>query len=176
MGHELPLAFALTLAAGVLITSALRGRSVSEVLRGITSQTGTQAEAGQAIEGNPPAPTMSPGGGTRGAQKIFARHFAADTGLSLGIVERWLLAEQPPGSPSAPGSNNWLNVQYTSSGPNAEYWRIARLPVRQAAAATAAWMRKNQPSIAAAAGKGSAAEEAAIVNSGWAGSHYWGHL
>jgi hypothetical protein len=82
-------------------------------------------------------------GGTRGAQASFARWFARLSGLSLATVEKWALSEQPPGSPATPGSNNWLNIQYTDSGPNATYYRIAKLPPRQAAEASLKWMREN---------------------------------
>lgn len=167
----LVLGFAATLGAGLMLTSALRGRSIGEVLKGITSPSeapGT-AQAVANVEGSPGG-----GGGTAGDQKAFGKAFAAATGLSIGVVEAWLLHEQPPGSPATPGSNNWLNVQYTDSGPNSTYFNIAKLSPAAAARATAEWLRK-QPglsSILQSAGHGEAAEVTAIEDSGWASSHY----
>jgi hypothetical protein len=126
--------------------------------------------------GTPITPTSPTPGGTRGAQRKFGDALAAFSGLSRKVIEKWLLAEQPPGSPSAPGSNNWLNVQFTDQGPNGEYWRIAKLDPISAARATVEWMRKNQPSILGARGKSEFEQEQAIINSGWASSKYGGHL
>lgn len=109
-----------------------------------------------------------------GAQLAFARWFAYYSGLNGNVILAWCLQEQPPGSPATPGSNNWLNIQYTDSGPNATYYEIARLPVQAAAKASVDWMGRNQPSILAARGKSAYDQAAAIVNSGWASSHYGG--
>ncbi len=171
----LTLGFASVLAAGVLLTSSLRGRSIGEVLKGITSPNVASAQAALGAEVPPEEPaTNTKGGGTAGSQKAFGKAFAAATGLSVSVVEAWLLHEQPPGHPATPGSNNWLNVQYTDSGPNSTYFNIAKLPPAAAGRASAAWLRK-QPGLASilhAAGHGSAAEVRAIENSGWASSHY----
>ena len=175
----LVLGFAATLGAGLMLTSALRGRSIGEVLKGITSPSeapGT-AQAVANVEGSP-APSSTPvtggGGGTAGDQKAFGKAFAAATGLNIRVVEAWLLHEQPPGRPATPGSNNWLNVQYTDSGPNSTYFNIAKLSPAAAARATAEWLRKQSglSSILQSAGHGEAAEVTAIEDSGWASSHY----
>lgn len=111
---------------------------------------------------------------TRGDQQEFGEAFANYTGLSLPVVESWLIAEQPHGTPATPNSNNWLNVQYTDSGPNAEYYDIAKLSPKGAAKATAEWLRK-QPGLSgilASAGRGPAREVRAIEDSGWASSNY----
>lgn len=167
----LVLGFGSVLLAGLLLTSSLRNRSLSEVLDGLTSPSTAVAQEtlGANLSG-----TVAGTGGTAGDQKAFGKAFASYTGLSLPVVEAWLLHEQPPGSPSEPGSNNWLNVQYTDSGPNAEYFNIAKLPPKAAAKATAEWLRQ-QPGLSgilASAGRGAAAEVAAIEGSGWASSHY----
>lgn len=109
-----------------------------------------------------------------GAQLEFARWFALDSGMNGNVVLAWCLQEQPPGSPATPGSNNWLNIQFTDSGPNAEYYRIARMGVRAAAKASVEWMAQNQGSILASRGKSAYDQALAIVNSGWASSHYGG--
>jgi hypothetical protein len=174
----LVLGFASVLTAGILLTSSLRNRSLGEVLKGVTSPSEDKAQAVANVEGSP-APTAtagasSKGGGTAGAQKTFGEEFAKLSGLNPSVVDAWLLHEQPAGSPSKPGSNNWLNIQYTDSGPNATYFQIAALPARQAAQASVEWLRK-QPGLASilqAAGHGEAAEVTAIEDSGWASSHY----
>lgn len=178
-GTSLTLAFGVFLGAALLIASGLRNRSLGEVLGG---QTSLLHEEAQTASESQVSSTGTGGGetggahGTRGAQKEFGDWLAKDTGLDRGVIEKWLLAEQPPGSPSKPGSNNWLNVQYTDSGPNATYYQIAKLSPRDAARATALWTAKNQPSILRARGRSPAEQEAAIVNSGWASSKYGGHL
>lgn len=171
----LVLGFTAALGAGLLLTSSLRNRSFGEVLHGITSpnEASSSAVAVAHVEGEP-APVTGGKGGTAGDQKAFGQAFAADTGLNIHVVEAWLLHEQPPGSPATPGSNNWLNVQYTDSGPNSTYYDIAKLPPAQAARASAEWLRKQQglSGILQAAGHGEAAEVTAIEDSGWASSHY----
>lgn len=109
-----------------------------------------------------------------GNQLEFARDFAYYSGLDGNVVLAWCIQEQPPGSPATPGSNNWLNIQYTDQGPNSEYYHIARLPPAEAAYQSVVWMANNQPTILAAAGQSAEAQAAAIVNSGWASSKYGG--
>lgn len=109
---------------------------------------------------------------TVGEQKLFATYFAGYTGLSLPVVEAWLLNEQPPGSPSKPGSNNWLNIGYTDAGPNSEYAPIANGKPQAAAKASAEWLKKNQPSILSSVGKSQVEQASSIINSDWASSHY----
>src|SRR5277367_403801 len=109
-----------------------------------------------------------------GAQLEFAKWFSYYSGLSLKLIVAWCLQEQPPGSPATPGSNNWLNIQYTDSGPNATYYAIAKLNPKNAAHESVLWMEANQPSIIAAKGKSLYDQSAAIANSGWASSHYGG--
>jgi hypothetical protein len=162
----------------LLLTSSLRNRSLGEVLKGVTSpnETASHAQAVADVESAPAAAQQITGGagGTAGDQKTFGKAFAAATGLNIHVVEAWLLHEQPPGSPATPGSNNWLNVQYTDSGPNATYFNIAKLPAAAAGRASAEWLRK-QPGLASilqAAGHGESAEVTAIEDSGWASSHY----
>lgn len=109
-----------------------------------------------------------------GAQLEFARDFAAYSGMSGNVVLAWCLQEQPPGHPATPGSNNWLNIQYTDSGPNSTYYRIAKLNPADAARASVVWMNENLPSIPASKGKSEYEQAKAIVESGWASSHYGG--
>ena len=109
-----------------------------------------------------------------GDQLTFARDFAAYSGMNGNVILAWCLQEQPPGSPATPGSNNWLNIQYTDSGPNSTYYRIAKLSPADAARASVVWMGENQPSITASKGKSAYDQALAIVNSGWASSKYGG--
>jgi hypothetical protein len=109
-----------------------------------------------------------------GNQLIFARDFAAYSGMSGNVILAWCLQEQPPGSPATPGGNNWLNIQYTDSGPNSEYYRIAGMSPADAARASVIWMNENQGTITASKGKSEYDQAAAIVNSGWATSKYGG--
>jgi hypothetical protein len=114
-------------------------------------------------------------GGTAADQQAFGAALAKASGLDPQFVQAWLVHEQAPGSPSAPGSNNWLNIGAVSSNPSdwtPTYWAIAAMPATQAGQATAAWMKQNQPSIMAAAGQGAAAQVTALENSGWAAGHY----
>jgi hypothetical protein len=177
--------FAATLTAGLLLTSALRGRSFGEILEGITSP---QSEP-------EPAAASSGGGGTGGkggsltgggyetgggkggaaAQRTFVDQLAKLSGLALHVVEAWALHEQPEGS-SAHGGNDWLNIEAGprgGSGPDSpEALYVEGLSPSGAAKYTYAWLQKNQPGILAAAGKSEAEQVAAIEGSGWAASHY----
>lgn len=110
-------------------------------------------------------------------QRIFGEAFAQRSGLSYRVVEAWLLHEQGPGSPSAPGSNNWLNIGYEDSGPNTEYWRIGHMESVKAGVESANWLARqsNFAGIIASRGRGDAAEAQAIIDSPWASSHY-GHV
>jgi hypothetical protein len=109
-----------------------------------------------------------------GNQLKFAQWFAYYSGMNGNVILAWCLQEQPPGKPATPGSNNWLNIQYTDQGPNSTYYRIAALDVRAAARESVKWMRANQPSIVAVAHKSARDQAFAIANSGWASSHYGG--
>jgi hypothetical protein len=180
-GTALTLGFGIILVGGLLITSGVRDRSLSEVLAGQTSSNEAEAATGSSGASGGEAGTSpggAPGGGTAGDQKVFGEYFAKYTGLNPAVVDKWLLAEQPAGSPSKPGSNNWLNIQYTDSGPNATYYAIAKLPPQQAAKASAEWLKGQSglKGILLSAGKSASAQESAIVNSGWASSHYGGKL
>lgn len=109
-----------------------------------------------------------------GDQLTFARDFAAYSGMNGNVVLAWCLQEQSPGSPATPGSNNWLNIQYTDNGPNSEYFRIARMNPADAARASVIWMNENQATITASKQKSAYDQALAIVNSGWASSKYGG--
>jgi hypothetical protein len=161
MAAPLALIFGEILLGGILID-----HGVKDVKGALGSGSGTVT------------PSSSLGTGTyslkqlTGDQQTFGATLAKLSGLSPTFVDAWLLHEQPAGQPSAPGSNNWLNVGYTDSGPDSTYYQIAGLSPAAAAAATWQWLQTNQPSIAAAAGKSLSAQVAALENSGWASSHY----
>lgn len=176
---NLPLAFAEAGIGAILLVAGISGDSLGDVLRGnvklnplVPGGGNAAAPAGSSTTAPSTSGVTSGPGGTAGDQKAFGQALSKISGLDPGFVDHWLLHEQPPGSPATPGSNNWLNVQYTDSGPNAEYWRIANMNPQDAAAATWAWLQQNQPGIAAAAGQGAAAQVQALEASGWASSHY----
>lgn len=177
------LGYAAIFAGALVLIAGITGSTIPSVAKGMPDRAQavavgetpreTPGEGAAGVTGSTAGPH-----GTIGAQKQFGDAFARLTGLDRGVVEKWLLAEQPPGSPSKPGSNNWLNVQYTDSGPNATYFAIAKLSPAAAAAATVAWIKQQSGlrGILASAHSAPAAQEAAIINSGWASSHYGGHL
>lgn len=171
----LVLAFGTVLVAGILLTSALRGRSIGEILHGITSP---HPEEAQAALGNEPE-NAPPGGGSPSKnpdKDVFTATLASLTGLSLQTVRAWANHEQ--GDSTVEGGNNWLNVEAGPRGsgseqihgPEAKY--VESLSARNAAKYTAEWLKHYQPGILAAAGHGSSAEVTAIEDSGFAGSHY----
>lgn len=116
-------------------------------------------------------------------QAQFASRLAADTGLDLYVVAAWVHAEEPASSSQAPnGANNWLNIGATGSGNFGGTNQAWADPI-SAADATASWLHGNAlqgygaPSssiqaILSTAGKGAAAQIAAIQHSGWAASGY----
>lgn len=142
----------------------------------------TTNSAGGTVETRAPGAPASPyapahGAALTGNKGQFAKALAGLTGLNSTVVNAWLNHEQ--GSSTVEGGNNWLNVETGGPGggsgpysPTAKY--VERMTPVQAAAYTANWLRKNQPSILAARGQSAAAQVAAIENSGWAESHY-GH-
>lgn len=177
----LVLGFASVLAAGLLLTSSLRDRSLGEVLKGITSPNEAEASKAQAVanvEGGSSSAEPS-GSGTPSKdpnKNEFAVAFAHYTGLSLATVRAWMNHEQ--GESTVEGGNNWLNVEAGPRGegsnqiygPEAKY--VESLSPTAAAKYTAEWIAKNTPSIVQSAGHGSSAEVTAIEDSGFAGSHY----
>jgi cell wall-associated NlpC family hydrolase len=118
-------------------------------------------------------------------QKLFASALSKATGLDPNTVAAWMVAEEPAGAQSGyAGTQDWLNVGITDSGPmgaNNPAWKD---PV-QAAQTTANWM-KGTPlpgfgtaapgiqSILKTAGQTPAQQLAAIAGSGWASSGYGG--
>lgn len=104
----------------------------------------------------------------------FVQYLAAYSGLAPSTVAAWANHEQ--GSSTVGGGNNWLNVETGprgGEGPHsAEANYVESLSPQQAAAYTAGWLKKNQPGIAATAGKPAVDQASAIINSGWAASHY----
>lgn len=195
---NLPLAFAEAGIGAILLVAGVSGSALGDVIRGnvtmhplvgadsaSASGTGgvatldpsgaTSGSNGTSSAGGAPSGYQG-GGGTAADQQAFGKYLAQYTGLDPQFVQAWLLHEQPAGSPSYNGSNNWLNVG-AISGNSADwthdYWWIAQMPAKAAAAATAAWLKVNQPGILAAKGQGAAAQVTALENSGWAGSHYY---
>ncbi len=132
-------------------------------------------------------PASLPGAGSlTSAQQQFAARLAADTGLSQGVVDAWLLAEESGGAATARQSannNDWLNIGYTDSATYGASDAVWSDPVG-AADATAGWLQgKNTipgygtasagvQAIAQTAGQAPQAQIAAIQGSGWASSGY----
>jgi hypothetical protein len=171
--------FVLLLVGGVIMTAGITGSTLGSVVKGAPDRVSGGTTAGLAAApssaaagGGGSTPSGTPGQGGGGSQAQFGTYFAQYTGLDPSVVHAWLLHEQAPGSPATPGSSNWLNIGYTDAGPNASYWGIAKLPAKAAARASAAWLKINQPSIAASAGQSPQAQAQAIIDSGWASSHY----
>jgi len=139
---------------------------------------GAKAITGATFAGKGEAGEPAPG--SAAAQRQFGGVLAALTGLSPSVIGKWLAAEQPVGSPATPGSNNWLNIETgygAGSGVgSASDQYVGSKSASQAAVATYQWLTKYQPGILATAGKGESAQIAAIENSGFAESHYGGHL
>jgi hypothetical protein len=174
---NLPLAFGELLSGSILLIAAITDASIGDIIRGdvsldIAPFTATAAGNETGTTTGSSGGGSAGSGGTVGDQKAFGQALAKLSGLSPAFINAWLLHEQPAGTPSAPGSNNWLNVGYTDSGPDSTYYSIAGLSPQAAAAATWQWLQANQPSIAAAAGKSVAAQVEALEQSGWASSHY----
>jgi hypothetical protein len=126
-----------------------------------------QKEIEEEAHGNTPR-------GTAASQEAFGAQLATETHLSPGVIGKWEAHEQPMGS-SVEGGANWLNVETGEPGggsgphgPSAQY--MEKLSTAQAAKATAEWLKRNTPGIIRAAGKGEAAEIAAIEGSGFAQS------
>jgi hypothetical protein len=171
MSGTLALGFIAALGAGLLLSSSLRNRSFSELLKGITSPNeGAKAEAFG--EGEPAAVSGTP---LTGNKAKFAAAFAKITGLSPQVVAAWLNHEQ--GSSTVEGGNNWLNVETGGagggSGPYGDTAReVERMSPEAAATYTAEWLKRYQPEILAAAGRGADAEVKAIEQSGYAASKY----
>jgi hypothetical protein len=116
-------------------------------------------------------------------QLTFAARLAKQTGLDVGVVAAWVLAEEPASSSRAPnGANNWLNVGATDSGYYGAGNPAWTDPVK-AADFTAQWLGGTAapgfgtatPGIQAilkSAGQSQSQQVQAIQKSGWASSGY----
>lgn len=119
-------------------------------------------------------------------QKLFASALAASSGLDPRTVETWMAAEEPIGASSGyKGTQDWLNVGITDSGPMGQGNSVWKDPVA-AGQFTGKWLKgqvsdpgfgtasKGIQGIASTAGADPATQLAAIANSGWASSGYGG--
>lgn len=196
--------FAELLAAFLLITKGIAGPNTSwaDILKGNAAKqiaaeetsssndsgvtyAGGNAAASKAAFTNPG--TISAGGGTgsklNSSQETFAETLAKDTGLSLAVVQGWVLSEEPASASQAPnGANNWLNIGDTGSGNFGGSNSVWDNPTA-AANLTAQWLSgaplagygpasAGIQAIIASAGKSIADQVHAIQNSGWAASGY----
>ncbi len=109
----LTLGFASVLAAGVLLTSSLRGRSIGEVLKGITSPNVASAQAALGAEVPPEEPaTNTKGGGrfvagpgtnyTAGKEPEIVRRLS-QLGSSIGATLRGISGYRSPAHSVAVG-------------------------------------------------------------------------
>lgn len=124
---------------------------------------------------------MSIFGATKGTKppsnkSLFVKELAKLTGLKRSVVEAWVNHEQPDSTVG--GGNNWLNVETGGpgggAGPSsgtADY--VEGLSPQRAAAYTAAWLRRNQPTIIDARSKSAGEQVEAIEQSGFAETHYY---
>lgn len=119
-------------------------------------------------------------------QKLFAAALSQGSGLNPATVESWMTAEEPPGASTGyQGTQDWLNVGITDSGPKGATNDVWSDPTK-AGAFTAQWLKGQAAdpgfgtaspgiqSIAKTAGQTPAQQLAAIANSGWASSGYGG--
>jgi hypothetical protein len=119
-------------------------------------------------------------------QKLFAAALAQGTGLDPNAVKAWMIAEEPAGAQSGyKGTQDWLNVGITDSGPRGAGNNVWADPV-SAGKATANWIKgswedpgfgKASPgiqSILKTVGRTPQEQLAAIAGSGWATSGYGG--
>lgn len=110
-------------------------------------------------------------------QEHFAELVAAQTGLSLRVVQAWVLAEQPAStSPTAQG-HNWLNLSAASAGvigtnPLDGYPRFSSTAAAAHATSQNILTNGAYANIRAARGKSDWAQMVAIAQSAWAGGHY----
>jgi len=146
---------------------------------------GTQAPAGTTATSS----TTLPAGASAqltSTQQQFASRLAAQTGLDVGVVSAWLLAEESGGaaqSRQAANNNDWLNIGYTDSGTFGSADSVWSNPVT-AADATAGWLKGQNTipgygtassgvqAILNTAGQAPSAQISALQNSGWASSGY----
>ena len=184
------IAFFALAAGAVLLIAGVKNASVAEAAQGKAKQaqhgSPTLDSLLSSLGGSAPASAASSSGGApsipaagsrpMGANKAkFAELLAQHTGMSTRVIRAWLNHEQ--GATSVEGGNNWLNVETGGPGggtgpygATAKY--VERLSLDAAALFTAQWLAHNQPSILESRGHGEAAEAQAIINSGWAESHY----
>lgn len=118
-------------------------------------------------------------------QQAFIGTYSRLTGLNPGVVSAQVAAEEPVGAKSGyHGTQDWLNVGITDSGPMGAGNPAWRNPV-QAAKLAAAWATGKKPvpgfgtaapsivnAIHSTAGKSPQAQIAALQRSGWASSGY----
>lgn len=119
-------------------------------------------------------------------QQLFAAAFAQASGLDPHAIEAWMIAEEPAGASSGyKGTQDWLNIGITDSGPMGAGNTVWQDPVK-AGIFSAKWMagKVSDPGFGTAApgiqaimrtaGKSPQAQLTAIANSPWATSHYGG--
>ena len=117
-------------------------------------------------------------------QQAFISTLARETGLNPGVVSAWVAAEEPVGANAGwAGTQNWLNVSITDSGPKAAGNPAWHDPV-SAAHLTAQWIKGQADipgfgkasagiqAIARTAGQDPATQLRAIQSSGWASGGY----
>ena len=117
-------------------------------------------------------------------QQAFIATYAKATGLNPGVVAAQVAAEEPVGAHAGwHGTQNWLNIGITDSGPMGAGNAAWRDPVK-AAQLSAAWVKGQTAipgfgsassgirNILSTAGQSPAAQVSALQKSGWASSGY----
>ena len=117
-------------------------------------------------------------------QETFAAHVAQLTGLSPRVVAAWELAEEsggPAQARQAASNFNWLNIGYFDSGPGQMAFNKAFSDPVTAAEQTAKFLKgdwggasSSIRAILSTVGQSPEQQMAAIANSDWASSHYYG--
>jgi cell wall-associated NlpC family hydrolase len=119
-------------------------------------------------------------------QKLFASAFAQASGLDPRAIEAWMIAEEPAGASTGyRGTQDWLNIGITDSGPQGQGNSVWQDPVK-AGTFSGRWLKGQVAdpgfgkaaagiqAIARTAGQSPQAQLTAVANSPWASSHYGG--
>jgi hypothetical protein len=185
MAVPLPVVALALAGGGVVILYGTRSVKTAFGATPATSATSTAATAGGT--GASGSGTVATGGAAAGMsanQKAFAGELQAKTGLNPAVIAAWMAAEEPVGANAGyAGTQDWLNVGITDSGPLGAGNTQWTDPVA-AADATAAWIAGtwSDPGFGTASsgiqailhtvGQSAAAQIAAIQGSGWASGGY----
>jgi resuscitation-promoting factor RpfB len=134
---QLTLGFAILIVAGVLLTSLLRGRSIGEVLHGITSPTQSTSAAVGALEGSsassglPVAPSPAEAGSERSLIEQTVDHIAKGMGWSADDW-KYVIEHESGFSSTAQNPSGAYGVGQALGATKTQYPKmVAKSPVTQ---------------------------------------------